>query len=437
MTTTPARRTRKANGENSIYEGADGKWHAWVTIGTKPDGSADRRHRMAGSRREVMAKVKDLERLRDNTGLVPFTSSMSVAAYLNQWLATTATARLRPRSLQGYGVDIRKHIVPAIGGTRLERLTTRQIEAFYAEMASRTRTDQHGHTRPAFRPETINHVHRTLRSALQDALRDELIPRNPAATARRPRPAGIDGMDYEANTLTADEARRLIDVAREQENGLRFILALSHGLRQGEALGLTWRDVDLDTTQPQIRIRLQLQRHPWNHGCTRPDSQGTPTPTCGRKRACDCPTRHGGGLVLSPTKTRRGQRPLALDPITADLMRRHREAQRHAPTASDRYSADQDLVFRRPDGMPIDPKADHKRWKRLLSAADVGDHRLHDARHTAATFLLVQGVDSRVVMALLGWSNPSQLHRYQHIVDDLRRDAAHRMASILHPPTQN
>ncbi|MEP7740462.1 hypothetical protein ABKW28_22705, partial [Nocardioides sp. 31GB23] len=55
----------------------------------------------------------------------------------------------------------------------------------------------------------------------------------------------------------------------------------------------------------------------------------------------------------------------------------------------------------------------------------------------AATFLLVQGVDSRVVMALLGWSSPSQLHRYQHIVDDLRRDAAHRMASILYPPTQN
>ena len=89
------------------------------------------------------------------------------------------------------------------------------------------------------------------------------------------------------------------------------------------------------------------------------------------------------------------------------------------------------LVFCQPDGRPLDPRGDLRQWKRLLAKAGVRDARLHDARHTAATMLLVQGVDPRTVMDLLGWSQIAMTRRYQHVVGELRTEAAKRMGDLL------
>jgi integrase len=78
-------------------------------------------------------------------------------------------------------------------------------------------------------------------------------------------------------------------------------------------------------------------------------------------------------------------------------------------------------VFRQPNGKPIDPKRDHDAWKDLLKAAGVRDARLHDARHTAATMLLLLSVPDRAVMDVMGWSEMSMLTRYQHVTDPLRK----------------
>ena len=92
---------------------------------------------------------------------------------------------------------------------------------------------------------------------------------------------------------------------------------------------------------------------------------------------------------------------------------------------------DHDLVFAQPNGRPIDPRRDWAAWKTLCDSAGVRASRVHDARHTAATLLLVQGVSPRVVMDVMGWSDQRMLLRYQHVVDALRRDAADRMGSAL------
>lgn len=92
---------------------------------------------------------------------------------------------------------------------------------------------------------------------------------------------------------------------------------------------------------------------------------------------------------------------------------------------------DSDLLFPQSDGSPIDPRSDHRAWKALLVAANVRSARLHDARHTAATILLAQGVDGRVVMNLMGWSQAVLLTRYQHVIDSLRIQAAARVGSAI------
>ena len=116
-----------------------------------------------------------------------------------------------------------------------------------------------------------------------------------------------------------------------------------------------------------------------------------------------------------------------------ESLRTHRKVQVEQRLRAGAEWDEHGLVFCQPTGRPIDPRADWKRWKALLAHAGLRDARLHDARHTAATLLLVQGVNARTVMDIMGWSEARMLSRYQHVVDELRRDAAERIGRALWP----
>lgn len=92
------------------------------------------------------------------------------------------------------------------------------------------------------------------------------------------------------------------------------------------------------------------------------------------------------------------------------------------------------LVRCQPTGRPIDARADWEDWKEVLRLAGVRDARVHDGRHTAATMLLLQGVDDATVMAVMGWTDRRMLRRYQHVVAELRREATRRVAELLYGP---
>jgi integrase len=113
------------------------------------------------------------------------------------------------------------------------------------------------------------------------------------------------------------------------------------------------------------------------------------------------------------------------------LLRKH-----HDDQAAERHAAAQlwqegGWVFTSPTGRPLNPSTDYHEWKRLLQLAGVRELRLHDARHTAATVLLVLGVPERAVMALMGWADTSMAKRYQHITDGIRRDVAGRIDGLI------
>jgi integrase len=92
---------------------------------------------------------------------------------------------------------------------------------------------------------------------------------------------------------------------------------------------------------------------------------------------------------------------------------------------------DGDFAWCQANGRPIGAHADWDGWKALLKAAKVRDARLHDARHTAATLLLAQGVDQRVVMEILGYSQISMTTRYTHVLPQIMIDAADRIGQAL------
>ncbi len=142
------------------------------------------------------------------------------------------------------------------------------------------------------------------------------------------------------------------------------------------------------------------------------------------------------GLRDATLQPERGRSTSRITPCPPSGVRANRNRQRNQQSASGEWDP-AGFVFASPYGDPIDPRRDLDEWKALLREADVRESRLHDARHTAATFLLLQGVDARVVMDLMGWSTVSMLRRYQHVIDTLRRDAAARMGGLLYGAPAN
>jgi len=259
-------------------------------------------------------------------------------------------------------------------------------------------------------------VRRTLNKALNDAVKRGRLGRNPVSLANTPRydPPEVD-------PLTVAEARTLLASAENEPNGAAFMIAISLGMRRGEVLGLSWSDVELDAGR--LHVRRQLEQRKWQHGCADPDRCAD--------RGAHCPERTGGGLVLAELKTRQSRRTLPLPEPLIVILRKHRQHQREARIHAGTMWHDSGLVFTNRVGRGIAP-ADHSlHWTAFLEAAGVRPARLHDARHTAATLLLVQGVDQRVVMSMFGWTSPAMTTRYQHVVPELVEEANRRMSDLL------
>jgi len=402
---------RATSGESSLHADVAGRWHGYVSMGLRAGGQRDRRHVSGARRSEVVRKVRALEAQRDAGTAVQAGRTPTVAWWLDHWLTTIAPQRVRPSTLQGYESLLRYRIVPALGHHRLDRLQPEHLERLYADL----RND-------GLATSSVLKCHRVLSRALKVAVQRGRVGRNVAQLVDAPAASR-----EEVQPLTAAEARQLLEAARGDRIAARWSVALSLGLRQGEALGLCWDDVDLQAGA--LRVRRALQRQAWRHGCR--DAE-----TCGRAAAC--PQRHGGGLVLVEPKSRAGRRSLALPLPLAQALRNHRVQQsqeRAAVGANWQPQPHGGVVFAQANGCPIDPAADYKAWKKLLTSAGVRDARLHDARHTAATLLLQQGVPARVAMQILGHSHIGlTLGTYSHVVPELARDAADRMTAALWGP---
>ena len=208
------------------------------------------------------------------------------------------------------------------------------------------------------------------------------------------------GARIEPKVLTPGEARQLLDAARGDRLEALYSVALALGLRQGEALGLKWSDIDLDAGV--LRVRRAAQRIP---------HQGT---------------------RLVEAKTVRSRRALVMPPVVISALRSHRARQNLERLAAGERWIDNDLVFASMTGTLSDgPNVTH-RFRRLLKTAGLPPMRFHDLRHACASLLLVQGVHPRVVMETLGHSQISlTMNTYSHVLPALQREAADKMEAVL------
>jgi integrase len=399
--------SKAADGRSSIHPRKDGRgWEGWVSTGTDlATGKRIRKHVRGRTKADVDAKIKALERARDSGA--PVTGpDLTLMTYLEQWCAAR-TSVVRPSTLSGYRTDLRHVRRSGIGRVKLRALTAEHIERLYASvLAAGCSTG------------SVAHVRRTVSAALNTAARRGHVLRNPVPLADMPRTE--DGEELEP--YNAAEIGALLGAARGRRNGARWSLAFL-GLRQGEALGLRWADIDLDNGE--LRVRHALTWLPWKHGCALP----TADPVCGQRPSA-CPRRHGGGAHLGPPKSKAGRRTIALpEPVIVELQeqRRRQAAERLAVGP---LWEDLGFVIASHTGRPVDRRTDTDDWLDLLARAGVRRLRLHDCRLSAGTALLVLGADARVLMATMGWTSMALVQRYTHMVPELRRDVADRQATL-------
>jgi hypothetical protein len=353
--------------------------------------------------------------------------------------------------MKSYGTVVRIYLVPRLVGVRLGQLDIKRIKHLLRDVKA------------AVSAQAARKTLRVLRVALGAAEVAGYVPRNEARLVPMPT---LDGAIEEVLPLTRVEAMAILPVIMKRRNKARWLLGLVHGNRQGECLGLAWHrpadpripsDVDLEAGE--FTVREKLQRKTWQHGCADPRAcGGEPRPKrpqghhrtkpcsqpCARHtRACPppcakdctghasaCPKRKDGGLVKGKPKSKAGGRTQAFDPVVLEAFREHKERQDAERARAGSKWTETGLVFTTELGKPIDPKRDWDEFQSILAEAGLPPARVHALRHTTATFLLAAGVQKRVVMELMGWSQ-DMTGVYQHPADELKRAAAAQLGAYL------
>lgn len=398
----------------TISQDDTGQWHAWITVGTKPNGRPDQRHVKRATRAAVEERIDELLDQTRAGAVVRPGRAPSVEGWLTTYLDTVAPRRCDPSTVRGYRSLCMHWVYPAIGRTRVDRLAPEQLDEVYLRMARAGKADS-----------SVLKLHRILSRALEMALRRGIVPRNVAKLIDSP-----TAKRAEIQPLSELEAQAILAAAAGRRNAARWSVGLALGLRQGEVLGLRWAYVDL--VAREIRVYWQLHRRQFEHGCK---------PVCGRRRAGNCPDRTlpvrsgevvlAGGLILKPPKGK-SRRTIPIPAELVVVLRAQREVQALERIAG--VGNPHDLVFATPLGEPVDPGRDHDEWQDLLTAAGVRTARVHDARHTAATLLLAQGVPLAVVQEILGHSDIRVTRGYSHVASAMARDATDRIGRSLLGP---
>jgi integrase len=374
---------RRGNGEGTILRRTDGRWAAAIVFE-----GYQRKWIYGKTRRDVSDRLRKI-RTDVAEGRPVMNERLTVSEYLNRWLNEVAKQRTRPMTWRGYEHLVRLHILPTLGRVRLAKLTPQHVQSLVT----------HKVREGSLAPRTIQYMHSVLRAALNQAVRWRMVHYNAAAMVSTPPPTR-----REVRVLAPGEARQLLDAARGDRLEALYSVALALGLRQGEALGLMWGDLDLESGV--LRVRRASQRIP---------HQGT---------------------QLVETKTMRSRRTLVMPPLVISRLRAHRARQALERLAAGDRWVDLDLVFPSERGTLADgPNVTH-RFHKLLKRAGLAPMRFHDLRHACASLLLVQGVHPRVVMETLGHSQISlTMNTYSHVLPILQREAADRMEAVLREPS--
>lgn len=409
---------KRANGEGTIYQRADGRWEGAGYVLTT-DGASKRVRVYGASRKEAADRLADKLADSHHGRPVPTNANLTVGEYLTWWLSTVAAHRVRATTYANYQIYVQAFLIPGLGGRPLAALSVADVRGFLDSLrgvcqccargmdARRDRNHRRKDRRPrccavgacchrTVKPATIRYIRAVLSAALAHAVREELLYRNVASSVRLPSPARSGYQPF-----TGGEARKYLYAAAFHRHGSLFELAIRTGMRRGELLGLQWSDIDLDR---------------------------------GHLTVCRTLARTKAGLVFQPPKTEASARRILLPRACIIAFRRHRQRQHQDRKAAGDTWKDTDLVFANSTGGPLDPVYVYRAHETICYLAEVRYIRFHDLRHTCATLLLEQGVELVTIKELLGHAKLQvTADIYAHVRPRIKRGAIEAMGHALDP----
>lgn len=353
------------------------------------DGSGKRRYinkTFKGNKKKAQEALNSMLHAGD-LGTLTEPTKTTLGEYLDEWLETAATPRVRSRTLDGYKYLVEKYIKPELGSLRLHKVSPLDIQKLYTSLLAK-----------GLSPKTVRHVHGVLRGSLNQAVKWRLLVLNPALAVDLPRQR-----KKEMKAFSAEEAGKFLKHAAEDRWGVLFWVAVTTGMRPGEYLGLKWQDIDLD--KGVVAVRRTIVAHP-----------------------------KGGGWDFAEPKTAQSARSIPLPPSVTKALAEHKKEQAAERLKAGPKYAGHDLVFATEKGEPINqPNLVNRHFKPILENAGLSlDYRLYDLRHSCATLLLAQGEHPKVVSERLGHASVTlTLDTYSHVLPTMQQQAAERLEGVL------
>ena len=364
----------------------DGKtWYYVLTYGKKADGK-QKQYKKRGfkTKQEAQKALNELMHSLESGSYIEPTKMLYKDYMLDHWLKDKQT-RVKKQTLQTYRWLVERHILPSIGNLELSKITPMAIQGLYNRLTEEK----------VLSDEIVQKIHTIINDSLKKAERWELILKNPASRVDRPK-----AVKKEIKVWTLEEVKRFLKYAHGYSRySIAFLLALSSGARQGEVLGLRFKDVDFE--RGCIRITQTLS--------------------------------NDGKEILPYTKTKSGARTIDLPEEVLIELRNHKDMIIEEKQSLGKYAyCDLDLVVCTETGTPTNKSNLRRIFNSIIKKAKVPKIRYHDMRHTHATLLLLQGVNPKIVSERLGHADTRiTLDTYSHLLPSMQKETARNFGKML------
>ena len=376
---------RRPQGDGTIRKRADGRWEARIIIGHKNDGSPMYKSAFAKTQKSALKQLHQLIDLYRDVDLTE-ECRMTLGEWLDKWLDEYMIFTIRESTLDSYRAMVKNQVKPFIGSKQISSLTTADIQKFYNKIKKEGRIRPHPNHGKALADSMVRGVHMMLHEALDAAVKERLLAKNPTNGTTVPK------CNYpEKQILGDDQLETFLKAIKGHEYWCDFFyVEVMTGLRRGEICGLKWQDINFEENKLQVKRSVSVKK--------------------------------GGGVSIGETKTETGVRCIQMPPSVAELLK------------SKRQTAITEWVFPHflhPE-QPISPASAYRKLKVILKNAELPLIRFHDLRHTFATHATQGGVDPKTLAGILGHTNASfTLDTYTHVTSDMQKSASTIVGSMM------
>ena len=369
---------KRSHNEGSIYQRSNGKWRAQVSI----DGR--RLSYTAKTKKEGLAWIRDTKNQIDK-GLTFEGADLTLREFLAEWLQTVLSSNSKGTHIN-YSWTVRKRILPHMGDINLMDLRPDRIQRFYQRLQNEGASNH-----------AVRVTHKTLRVALNHAVKLGLIGRNPCSGTTPPKPEQTEMKFYDDHQI-----KHLLKTAREIEDRFYslYFIAIHTGMRLSELIGLKWEDVNWDLSTIQVKRQIMHLK--------------------------------GGGYLFTEVKSKSGNRSIILGKQALEILKVHKRDQQIIINSAGENWTNEDLVFPSNVGTPVTGSNIRRAMRKLLEASRLPKIRFHDLRHTAASLMLNHGIPVLIVSKRLGHSKPSiTIDVYGHLIPSQQEEAAILMDNLM------